>query len=265
MSEHLLLETNTVGVATITLNRPEKGNAFSGETIRELLKALHSISEQDSVRCLVLKGKGKHFSAGADLNWMKSMANCSYEDNLADAKQLTLLMSTLDTLPIPTIAVVQGCAFGGALGLICCCDMVIAEPNSIACFSEVKLGLVPATIAPYAIRAIGARAARRYMLSAEKISAQNALGLGLYHQLCNSNELERSVVQLINSVLGNSPDAIQETKALIRQCTFEIHPSLVHHTATVIAKARVSEYGQHGLNAFFKKVPPDWCAKVDEP
>ncbi|MGR5284194.1 enoyl-CoA hydratase-related protein [Vibrio maritimus] len=265
MSEQLIVNVTDLGVASITLNRPEKGNAFSSKTIQALIGALHSIQENPSVRCLVLRGKGKHFSAGADLNWMKSMAKCSYKDNLADAEQLALLMSTLDELPIPTIAAVQGCAFGGALGLICCCDIVVAEPSSIACFSEVKLGLVPATIAPYAIRAIGARAARRYMLSAEKISAQTSLELGLYHQICDINEQEQVLVQLINSVLANSPNAIRDTKALIRQCTTAIDPSLIHQTATVIANARVSVQGQHGLNAFFDKVPPDWSATVDEP
>jgi methylglutaconyl-CoA hydratase len=265
MSEDLIVEITDLGVASITLNRPEKGNAFSSKTIQALIGALHSIQENKSARCLVLRGKGKHFSTGADLNWMKSMAKCSYDDNLADAELLALLMSTLDELPIPTIAAVQGCAFGGALGLICCCDIVVAEPSSIACFSEVKLGLVPATIAPYAIRAIGARAGRRYMLSAEKISAHTALELGLYHQLCNANELEHVLVQLINSVLANSPNAIRDTKALIRQCTNAIDSSLIRQTATVIANARVSAQGQHGLNAFFDHVPPDWSAKVDEP
>lgn len=262
MSEHILLEVTQQGVATITLNRPDKGNAFSDETIDALLQALETIKSQPAVRCLLLKGKGKHFSTGADLNWMKSIANSSYEDNLADAKRLALLMSTLNELPVPTLAAVQGCAFGGALGLLCCCDIVIATPNSVACFSEVQLGLIPATISPYAVQAIGVRASRRYMLTAERISAQIALELGLFHQVCESTDLDEVLTDIINHVLSNSPIAVAETKALIERCADNIDDGLIHHTATLIANARASEHGQHGLSAFLNKTEPNWRSKV---
>lgn len=261
MSDHIRLDITASGVATITLNRPDKRNAFSSKTISELIAALDSLSNQRNVRCLIVQGEGKHFSAGADLAWMKSMANNSREENIQDAKRLALLLSSLDNMPMPTIAVVQGCAFGGALGLLCCCDIVIGEESSLCCFSEVKIGLIPATIAPYVVRAIGIRMARRYLLTAETITGKQALELGIFHELTQDGSSEFVAADIAKQILSSSPSAIRNTKSLIKKCHFHIEDPLINHTAELIADARVSKDGQHGLQSFFSKTTPDWVWK----
>jgi methylglutaconyl-CoA hydratase len=167
------------GVATVTLNRQEKHNAFDEHVIAELQAAFDQLAAQDNVRVVILKSAGKNFSSGADMNWMKRMSEYDYDDNLKDARQLASMLKSLHDMPQPTIARVQGAAFGGAVGLISCCDIAVAEHNASFCLSEVKIGLIPATISPYVIRAIGERASKRYFITAERFSAEQALLLGL--------------------------------------------------------------------------------------
>ena len=187
-NNNLIIEHQPQGVVSLTINRPEVGNAFDDELIKALLNALTDL-EQSDTRLLILKSAGKHFSTGADLNWMQHARHLTREENLADARQLAELMRRLDQFPAPTLALVQGAAYGGALGLIAACDMVICADNARFCLSEVKIGLVPATISPYVVGVIGARQARRYFLSAEVINAQQALSMELVHELCPENAL----------------------------------------------------------------------------
>ncbi|MDF5410028.1 enoyl-CoA hydratase-related protein, partial [Vibrio parahaemolyticus] len=195
-----------------------KHNAFDACTIDLLIHRLDYLALRTDVRCLVLRSNGKHFSSGADLNWMQSMADSTRQDNFVDAQNLARLMETLDSFPQPTIAVVQGSAYGGALGLICCSDIAIASQSANFCLSEVRLGLVPATIAPYVMRAMGNRQARRYILSGEVISAEDAERFGIVHEVKEAKQLESAVGSVIKTLLLNSPDAMRKAKTLCHQC-----------------------------------------------
>ncbi|WP_428775621.1 enoyl-CoA hydratase-related protein [Vibrio sp.] len=265
--DYVLCSIDRDGVATLTLNRPEKHNAFDDLMVHQLNEALAHLVVNPDVRVLVLRANGKHFSTGADLNWMKSMAAKSQQENMHDAKRLANLMRRLDRFPHPTIAVVQGYAFGGALGLICCCDIALATPDAQFCLSEVKLGLVPATIGPYICRTLGLRQARRYMLTGERFNAAKAEELGIIHQLIepldDSPSGEEVVQLLLLTLMENSPSALQQAKALCHRCQFQpIDQDLIQHTSELIADVRVSEQGQEGLNAFFAKRLPSWHPKA---
>ncbi|GAB7223417.1 enoyl-CoA hydratase-related protein [Vibrio owensii] len=260
--DEVLWNVDEFGVATLTLNRTEKHNAFDACMIDLLIHRLDYLALRTDVRCLVLRGNGKHFSSGADLNWMKSMASSTRKQNLEDAQNLARLMHTLDAFPQPTIAVVQGSAFGGALGLICCCDIAIAADDANFCLSEVKLGLVPATISPYVMRAMGNRQARRYILSAEVINATKAEKFGIVHEVHKLDKIEVVVESLVDSLLLNSPDAMRKAKALCHQCHQNpIDGQLIQYTSQLIADIRVSPQGQDGLQAFLEKREPGWINK----
>lgn len=242
------------GIARLTLNRPEVHNAFNAETISELREALANLAADDAVRILVLRGEGKHFCAGGDLNWMKSQKEASLEENLADSGRLADLLDELNSFPKPTIAEVQGAAFGGALGLISCCDMVVASDDARFCLSEVKLGLSPATISPYVIAAMGARQARRYFLTAELINAEKAYEIGLIHQIVSRETLAEVTAGWIKNLLNNGPQAIAATKQLIRDVSNKpVDDELKNYTSELIARLRVGDEGQEGLTAFFEK------------
>ncbi|OHY96393.1 gamma-carboxygeranoyl-CoA hydratase [Vibrio rotiferianus] len=263
--DEVLWNVDEFGVATLTLNRTEKHNAFDACMIDLLIHRLDYLALRTDVRCLVLRSNGNHFSSGADLNWMKSMASSTRKQNLEDAQNLARLMHTLDTFPQPTIAVVQGSAFGGALGLICCCDIAIAAENANFCLSEVKLGLVPATISPYVMRAMGNRQARRYILSAEVINADKAEKFGIVHEVHKLDNIETVVESLIDSLLLNSPDAMRKAKDLCHQCHQNpIDGQLIQYTSQLIADIRVSPHGQDGLQAFLEKRTPDWALKPNK-
>ncbi|WP_447556282.1 enoyl-CoA hydratase-related protein [Vreelandella sp. EE22] len=255
------------GVATLRLARPEVHNAFDDHLIGELIEHLTSLLipiEQGEVRVLVLCSEGKSFSAGADLHWMKRMVAYSREDNLADSRKLSDLMHRLDRLPCPTLCRVQGAAFGGAVGLAACCDVVIASRTASFCLSEVKIGLSPAVISPYVQRAIGARQMRRYALSAEVIDADTAQALGLAHQVTEAETLDEAVTAMIQTLLTGSPQAQRATKALLE--VVEQAPecdATREKTCQVIASLRVSHEGQEGLASFFEKRPPTW-KPIDE-
>ncbi len=265
----VLLEIDQRGVATVTLNRAEKHNAFDDVIIQQLIDTFDQIEQNPSVRLMVLAAQGKNFSAGGDLNWMKRMINFSHQENLDDAKQLALMLQRLNTLSVPTIAKVQGAAYGGAVGLVSCCDMAVASPSASFCLSEVKIGIAPATIAPYVIDAMGSRAARRYFLSAERFSAERAHALGLVSELSDMEDLDKTLESLVSTILKNGPFAVKAAKKLIRDTEYQaIDETIMNHTSEVIANLRASEEGQEGLGAFFEKRSPNWIksnSDFDEP
>lgn len=259
----LLVNTDERGVATISLNRPERHNAFDDQLIADLTQAFEQVASDEQVRIVVLASEGKSFSAGADLNWMKRMARYSYEENLADASALANLLRVLNFLPKPTIARVQGAAYGGAVGLISCCDMAVASTRASFCLSEVKIGILPATISPYVIAAIGQRAARRYFTTAERFDAIAAAQLGLIAKVVEASELDCAVNELINQLLANSPAAISAAKKLVFEVADQpISDRLIARTSELIAGIRVSDEGQEGLSAFLEKRTPAWVTKT---
>ena len=258
-NDKVLLAVDQRGVATVTLNQPQIHNAFDDMLIAQLTDMFTQIHNNDDIRIMVLASSGKNFCAGADLNWMQRMANYSYEQNLTDANALAKMFFTLNNLNKPTIAKVQGAAFGGGVGLVACCDMAIASKLSRFCLSEVKLGLIPATISPYVIDAIGARLARRYFTTAEVFSAMRARRTGLLSEAVTEEELESTVANLIEHLLKNSPAAIRDAKQLIFDVQNKpVTKELLASTSEKIAEIRVSEEGQEGLNAFLEKRPANW-------
>lgn len=259
MSESVLYDLDDRGVATVTLNRPEKHNAFDDEIIAELTQLFKRIGEDKQIRAMVLKANGPSFCAGADASWMKRMADYSFEENVADAKKLADMLWHLNYMPKPTIARVQGSTFGGAVGLVACCDMAVASKLSKFCLSEVRLGLIPATISPYVIAAMGERVARRYFMTAEVFSARRARRLGLVSETVTEEELDITIDDLIGNILRNGPQAVAAAKQLIfdvenQPCEEEI----IEKTCLRIATVRVSDEGQEGLSAFLEKRKPNW-------
>ncbi len=255
----ITLLTDARGVATLTLNRAEKHNAFDDRMIADLLRALGKIEKDKSIRVLVLRAAGKSFCAGADLDWMRRMADYDIDQNLADARQLAQLMYRLDRLNKPVVARVQGSSFGGGVGLIACCDIAIASQDAIFSLSEVRLGLIPSVISPYVIAAIGSRAARRYFLSGERFDAARALQLGLVHEVVELETLDASLEHCIEALLNSGPSAQAAAKELIEQVQGRaIDESLIEETARRIAEVRASDEAREGLNAFLEKRKPDW-------
>lgn len=260
MAKYTSLNIDDKGIATMTLNRPEVHNAFDDVMISELLQALKDVEDSEQTRVLVLRSEGKNFSAGADLNWMRSMADKNYQQNVEDAGELGLLMERLDLLSKPSIALVQGAAFGGAVGLAACCDIVLAQPRSSFCLSEVKIGLIPAVISPYVVRTIGERQSRRYMLTAERFFADEAQKLGLVNDVVD--DFEEPLNNLLDALLANSPQAVTACKELIRNVgSRPINKDVREHTIKAIAEIRVSDEGQEGLSAFLEKRPAAWLNK----
>ncbi len=250
------------GVATLWLNRPDKHNAFDDAMIVELTRACERVAADAALRVLVLASRGRNFSAGADLGWMQRMAAYSYAENLRDAGALAKLLQTLNTLPQATIARVQGAAFGGAVGLVSCCDMAVATPTAQFCLSEVKLGLVPATISPYVVAAIGQRAARRYFTTAETFSAARARELGLVAELADDDAIDHTIERLARAIQANGPRAVTLAKQLVAQVSDRpIDQALIDNTCELIANIRVSTEGQEGLQAFLQKRRPSWIGE----
>ena len=252
------------GVATVTLNNPDKHNAFDDKIIAQLTHAFDRIASDENVNVMVLASTGKSFSAGADLGWMKRMASFSYEENLADANALATMLHKLNFLPQPTIAKVQGAAFGGAVGLASCCDIVIASEKASFCLSEVKLGLIPATISPYVVNAIGLKASRRYFQTAERFFAAKAEQIGLVDEVVSPDALDEATNAMIKQLLTNGPVATREAKQLAFDVAYQpINNELMQETSKRIAAIRVSEEGQEGLTAFFEKRPASWLKNID--
>jgi len=253
------LEQDTRGVATLWLNRADKNNAFNAKVIAELNRALAQVSGDDQVRLLVLRGRGRHFSAGADLAWMQQSAALDYQANLRDAGELAELMQRLQQLPQPTLAVVQGAAFGGALGLIACCDMAIGAEDAQFCLSEVRIGLVPAVISPYVARAMGHRATQRYALTAERFSGERARELGLLSECYPIGELQNAAEEWVATLMLNSPAALKACKQLLAEVgSRPLDAQLRQYTEQLIANLRVTPEAQEGLRAFLEKRRPNW-------
>lgn len=256
----LLSSINAFGIATITLNRPELHNAFDETLIQELSATLRKLEDNAKLRALILNANGKSFSAGADLNWMQRQANASMEQNRDDAMNLALLLQTLNHFSKPTIAIVQGAAYGGGVGLVACCDIAIASNNAKFCLSEVKLGLIPAVISPYVIAAMSERAARRYFQTAEAFDAHEALRFGLVHQVVNTDDLQKTSERIIQHILQNGPQAMTEAKKLVAQVAKRtIEDDMLRYTAESIAMIRASQEGQEGVRAFLEKRSASWC------
>lgn len=253
------------GVVRITLDRPDKRNAFDAAVISELTKAVAQASDDPTCRVIVLAGNGKHFSAGADLNWMQRTATLTAEENRTDARALAGMLKAIDLSPKPIIARVQGAAYGGAVGLVSACDIAVASNDARFCLSEARLGIAPAAIGPYVIRAIGARQAHRYFLTSEEISADKALVLGLAHEVVSTDKLDETVNALVERLLHNSPQALTACKQLIaRSGHNQPDEELVQYTADLIAMLRTSTEGQDGLQAFLEKRQPGWIKALAE-
>jgi methylglutaconyl-CoA hydratase len=254
-------------VGLITMNRPERHNAFDDVLILELTDALRSMEAEDGVRLVVLSGAGKSFSAGADLNWMKRMAGFSKDENQRDAMGLGALMRTLAHLRKPTLARVQGPAYGGGVGLVACCDIAVASQDALFALSEVKLGLIPAVISPYVVAAIGERAARRYFLTGERIQAAEAWRLGLVHELVgDEDDLDEKIGEIVDTMLVCGPAAQREAKDLIRAVAGRpVTSELIQDTAERIARIRSSPEGREGVGAFLEKRRPSWIPPDPEP
>ncbi|MBT4520737.1 MAG: enoyl-CoA hydratase/isomerase family protein [Halieaceae bacterium] len=257
--EAIRMDVDDRGVARVTINRPQKHNAFDDTVIAELSQAFDTLANQAEVKVVILASQGKSFSAGADLNWMKRMAQYDYQHNLKDAQLLAAMLKALYDLPQPTIARVQGATMGGAVGLVSCCDMAVASTRASFALSEVRIGLIPATISPYVIKAIGERASRRYFSTAERFNADKALSLGLVSEVVAEDQLDDTIDQLIETLLQNSPQAVRAAKDLIARVAGQpVSPQLIEETSVRIAQIRVSQEGQEGLDAFLNKRKPNW-------
>ncbi|RMX00478.1 enoyl-CoA hydratase/isomerase family protein [Allofranklinella schreckenbergeri] len=247
-------------IATVTLNRPDVRNAFNDEVIAELTQAFGELGQRADVRAIVLAAEGKAFCAGADLNWMRRMADYTREENLADAGKLAEMLRVIYECPKPTIARVQGDVYAGGMGLVAACDMAVAVEGAGFCLSEVKLGLIPATISPYVIRAMGPRAAHRYFLTAERFDAQEALRTGFVHAIVpDAAALDAKVAELCAALSSASPNAVRECKKLVQDVAERpIDASLIAQTVQGIADIRASAEGKEGVQSFLQKRKPQW-------
>ena len=246
-------------VATITLNRPEVRNAFNDDMIAEVTGAFVALGGRDSVRCIVLAAEGKAFCAGADLNWMRRMADYTRAENLADAAQLAEMLRVMYECPKPTIARIQGDVYAGGMGLVAACDMAVSVDTANFCLSEVKLGLIPATISPYVIRAMGARAAHRYFLTAERFDAKEAHRIGFVHEVVSADQLDAKVAELTNALVSASPNAVRSCKTLVQEVAGQcIEAPLIARTVEGIADIRTSSEGREGVQSFLQKRKPSW-------
>jgi methylglutaconyl-CoA hydratase len=249
------------GIARVTLNRPALRNAFDDELIKKLRSAFEDVAKDKAVRIMVLAGNGPAFCAGADLNWMKRMAGYGYDENLADARSLAEMLAALDRMPKPTIARVHGPVFAGGTGLVAACDIAVGTPEAKFCLSEAKLGLSPATISPYVIRAMGERNARRYFLTAEVFDAEEAYRIGMLSVLAAKESLDAVISSLIQNLLAGGPEAHGKIKALIRVVAGRRpDDALVAETAKEIAEIRGSPEGKEGIAAFLEKRKASWCS-----
>ena len=254
-----LTMTNQGAIRTITLCRPDVRNAFNDEVIAELKAAFVDAGLAADVRCVVLAAEGPAFCAGADLNWMRRMADYTRDENLADAGQLAAMMRAIYECPKPTIARVQGDVFAGGVGLVAACDMAVSVDTATYCLSEVKLGLIPATISPYVIRAMGARASHRYFLTAERFSAAEAHRIGLVHEVVAADALDAKVAELTSALVSASPNAVRACKRLVQDVAErEIDDALVARTVAGIADIRSSAEGKEGVQSFLQKRKPSW-------
>lgn len=246
-------------VATVVLNRPDVRNAFNETVIAELTGAFRALGSEPDIRCIVLAGNGPAFCAGADLNWMKKMAGYSDDENRADALTLAEMLHAIWACPKPVIARIHGDTYAGGVGLVAACDIAIAADHAHFCLSEARLGLLPATISPYVIRAMGEQAARRYFITAERFDAAEALRLGFVHAVVPAQGLDAKVAELTAALVANSPNAVRESKRLVQEVAgVPVTSDLLADTASRIAAIRASEEGREGVRAFLEKRSPSW-------
>ena len=258
MSQNLSI-TQTGAVARITLTQPEIRNAFSDEVIAEITAAFADVGSRADVRAVVLAAEGPAFCAGANLNWMRRMADYTREENLADAGALAAMLRAIYECPQPTIARVQGDVFAGGVGLVAACDMAVSVDTATYCLSEVKLGLIPATISPYVIRAMGTRAAQRYFLTAERFSAAEAHRIGFVHEVVSADQLDAKVDELTQALVSASPNAVRACKMLVNEVAGrDIDATLIARTVEGIADIRSSSEGKEGVQSFLQKRKPSW-------
>ena len=259
MSFNTLNITREGKTATVTLNRPDTRNAFNEETIAEITRAFRELGADDDLRAIVLAASGPAFCAGADLNWMKKMAGYTHAENHADALQLAQMLRTIYLCPKPVVARVQGDCYAGGMGLVAACDIIVAVDEANFCLSEVKLGLIPATISPYVIKAMGENASRRYFLTAERFSASEALRIGFAHEVVAAGALDAKVAEIVKALVNNSPHAVRQAKALVRDVVGQtVDDALLADTAERIAHIRASEQGREGVASFLEKRKPNW-------
>ena len=246
-------------VAEVWLNRPEVRNAFNDAVIAELTAAFVGFAQAPELRVVLLAGHGKAFCAGADLNWMRAMADYSWEQNRADAQALADMLWAISRCPVPVVGRIQGDCYAGGVGLAAVCDVVVASDNAGFCLSEAKLGLMPATIAPYVLRALGERAAQRYFTTAERFSAAEAHRLGLVHELCTPDQLDERVQALLQALVANGPAAVRACKELVQVLAGQpLTAELRADTARRIADIRSSAEGKEGVSSFLQKRPAAW-------
>ena len=258
MSQYLSI-TQTGSVARITLTMPEIRNAFSDEVIQAITEAFADVGTRADVRAVVLAAEGPAFCAGANLNWMRRMADYTREENLADASKLAAMLRTIAECPKPTIARVQGDVYAGGMGLVAACDMAVSVDTAWYCLSEVKIGLAPATISPYVIRAMGARAAQRYFLTAERFTAAEAHRIGFVHEVVTADALDAKVDELLKALTSASPAAVMACKTLVADVVGrDIDEGLIAYTVEAIADIRASAEGREGVQAFLNKRKPAW-------
>jgi len=255
---HLTIHIEAL-VATVTLNRPEVRNAFNQEVIAEMTQAFVELGLREDVRCVVLAANGPAFCAGADLNWMRSMADYTYDQNMEDANRLATMLQAVYECPKPVIARIQGDVYAGGMGLVAACDIAVSADTAGYCLSEVKLGLIPATISPYVIRAMGARAAHRYFLTAERFEAAEALRMGFVHEVVTAEVLDAKVAEIVKALVSAGPEAVKLCKQLVQDVAGQaITPELTQMTVQGIADVRVSPEGREGVQSFLQKRKPSW-------
>ena len=259
MTYDTLLVTVADKVATVTLNRPDLRNAFNEQAIAELARVFDELGRNDAVRAIVLAANGPSFCAGADLNWMKKMAGYSHDENEADAMRLAEMLRTIYLCPKPVVARVQGDCYAGGMGLVAACDIVVASETAGFCLSEVKLGLIPATISPYVIKAMGEQAARRYFITAERFDAAEAQRIGVAHAVVAPEALDATVAGIVKALVNNSPHAVRQAKTLVREIVGQpVDDALLRDTAGRIAAIRASTEGREGVASFLEKRKPTW-------
>ena len=246
-------------VAEVWLNRPDVRNAFNDQVIAELTAVFRDLSADPQLRVVLLAAHGKAFCAGADLNWMRAMAGYSWDQNHADAQKLADMLWTLDQCPVPIVARIQGDCYAGGMGLACVSDVLVANDNVTFCLSEARLGLLPATISPYVIRAMGPQQSRRYMVTAERFSATQAHAMGMVHELVGPDALDAKVAEIVNTLVVNGPAAVRACKKLVQDVAGrEIDAALRDETARRIADIRASDEGREGIASFLNKRAPNW-------
>jgi methylglutaconyl-CoA hydratase len=246
-------------VAQVWLNRPEVRNAFNDSVIAELTQTFENLGADPQLRVIVLAGHGKAFCAGADLGWMRTMADYSWDDNRADAARLAQMLATIWACPVPVVGRIHGDCYAGGVGLAAVCDVLVAADAAQFCLSEARLGLLPATIAPYVIRAMGEQAARRYFITAERFSARQAQGMGLVHEVVASDNLDACVNDIVAALVANGPAAVKACKQLVKDIAGRpIDAALRDDTVTRIANIRASAEGRAGVQAFLNKQEPPW-------